>query len=703
MEAASRSGANLETVYSICGMCTVRCPIEVKVSGGEVVAIEGSRPGGLSGSVCPRGGAGLALLNDQERPQHPMIRVGKRGEGKWRQASWDEALAYVADKLMDVTNKYGHRSILFSDRGGPFPDLHKAFMRGLGSPNYCNHDASCARNVQHANQSVTGLGRKGVSYDLGNARHVVTQTRNILEAINISEVQGLLKAMNNGCKLSVIDIRSTITATKAHNFFLIRPGTDYAFNLAVIHTLINDGLYNSDFVKTHFQNFDELVSFVRPYTPQWAEEECGVPAAQIVAFCKQLAEAAPAVIWHPGWNTARYKDSFYVSRTAYLINGLLGSLGAKGGLAITNKAGDCGKKGLKALADLFPKPEEKRADGVGWKYKHFDGGPGLLHLAFKAIETEDPYPVKAYIAFRHDPLMAMPDPDSLRKIFDKLDLLVSITFSWSDTAWYADVVLPLSTYLERESIIAHKGGVKPKFFLRQRSVNPRFSSKAEWEIFVGLAKLLNLGPLAKFESIEDIWEYQLEGTGYTIEDFAATGQVPLAEKPIYRDMSSFKWKTPSGKIEVISEVLTKSGLPSLKPYESPEHPPEGQFRVTFGRCALHTQGHTVNNPMLNEVVPINPLWIHSQPAAALGISDGDTVEVSRDGYSATTKAQVTDLIHPECVFMLHGFGHKIPVESRAFGKGVADQELMQGGLDIWDPAGGAVALQEHYVTVRKIK
>jgi thiosulfate reductase/polysulfide reductase chain A len=168
-------------------------------------------------------------------------------------------------------------------------------------------------------------------------------------------------------------------------------------------------------------------------------------------------------------------------------------------------------------------------------------------------------------------------------------------------------------------------------------------------------------------------------------------------------MSSFKWKTPSGKIEVISEVLTKSGLPSLKPYESPEHPPEGQFRVTFGRCALHTQGHTVNNPMLNEVVPINPLWIHSQPAAALGISDGDTVEVSRDGYSATTKAQVTDLIHPECVFMLHGFGHKIPVESRAFGKGVADQELMQGGLDIWDPAGGAVALQEHYVTVRKIK
>ena len=147
-----------ETVYSVCGMCTVRCPIEVVVDNGEVVRIEGSRAGGLNGSVCPRGGAGVALLNDHERPQHPMIRVGERGEGKWRQASWDEAFAYIADKLMEVINHYGRKSILFSDRGGPFPDLHKAFMRGLGSPNYCNHDSSCARNVQHSAPFRDGYG-----------------------------------------------------------------------------------------------------------------------------------------------------------------------------------------------------------------------------------------------------------------------------------------------------------------------------------------------------------------------------------------------------------------------------------------------------------------------------------------------------------------------------------------------------------------
>ena len=219
----------MEKIYSICGMCTVRCPIEVHVEGGEILRVQGSGPAGLDGSLCPRGGAGLALLNDHERPQYPMIRVGERGEGKWRQASWDEALTYIADKLTEVVSKHGHRSILMSDRGGPFPDLHKAFMRAMGSPNYCNHDASCARNVQHAAQSGYGGGRKGVSYDLGNARHVVLQTRNIFEAINVSEVKNLIKAKNNGCKITVIDVRANLSACKADNFFMVRPGTRLRF------------------------------------------------------------------------------------------------------------------------------------------------------------------------------------------------------------------------------------------------------------------------------------------------------------------------------------------------------------------------------------------------------------------------------------------------------------------------------------------
>ncbi len=684
-------------------MCTVRCPIQVEVQHQRVSFIQGNpHAAGLEGALCARGGAGLALLEDDERPQYPLIRAGQRGEGKWRQVSWDEALDYTANRLQEVIGKYGAKTVLFSDRGGPFRDLYQAFVRGLGSPNYSNHDSACARNVHHAALSTLGWGRNDLVYDYKNARHVVLQTRNIFEAINVKEVNDLMAGLAAGCKLTVIDIRATVSATKADRFLLIRPGTDYALNLAVIHELLTQRLYDAAFATQWIKDLDQLATFVKPYTPEWAAAETGIDAAAIREFTRDLAKAAPAVIWHPGWMNARYRNSFYQSRTAYLINALLGSIGAKGGLPLTNKPGDIGRKGLKKLADLFPKPKDPRADGVGWRYPHFDSGPGLVHLAFQAMETDDPYPLKAYIAYRHDPLMAYPDPEALKRSFDKLDLLVAVTFSWSDTAWYADVVLPLSTYLERESILACKNGLKPYFFLRQRAVDPRYDTRADWEILCGLARRLNLKPLA-FDAIEGIWNYQLQGTGVAMSDFQASGMVSLAASPKYRSRDELSFKTPSGKIEVTNDRWEKAGVPSLLPYESPATPGPGQFRLTFGRCAMHTQGHTVNNPLLSELMPENVLWINREKAAALKIANGEMVEIGSNGYHGRIKAKVTDLIHPDAVFMVHGFGHNLPVESRALGKGVSDNALMRGGLDLWDRAGGGIALQEHLVTVQKIK
>jgi len=261
-------------VYSICGMCTVRCPIMVEVEKGEIQFVQGNpHVAAMKGAVCPRGAAGPSLIRDKERPQAPLMRVGERGEGQWRAVSWDEALDYVADKMTQIKNKYGPESIALTDRGGPFRDMHRAFLRGLGTPNYCNHDASCARNVQHASLSLTGLGRKDVVYDLKNARHVVLQLRNIFESVNVQEVNNLMDALENGCKLTVIDIRANISASKAHNFMLIRPGTDYAFNLAVIHELINKNLYDQDYAYRFINGLDRLKQFVEPYTPEWAEAE----------------------------------------------------------------------------------------------------------------------------------------------------------------------------------------------------------------------------------------------------------------------------------------------------------------------------------------------------------------------------------------------------------------------------------------------
>ena len=688
-------------IFSVCGMCTVRCPIQVEVSGDKIEFLQGNpNVAGLEGGLCARGSAGLALIADDERPQYPMIRAGERGEGKWRRVSWDEALDYTAERLKDIMARHGSKSVLFSDRGGPFRDLHQAFVRGLGSPNYSNHDSSCARNVMHAAQSVFGFGRKDVVYDLKNARHVVLQTRNIFESINVKEANDMMTALGNGCKLTVIDIRANLSAMKADRFFQVRPGSDYALNLAVIRELLDKKLHDMKFTRTYIKDLKTLQALVEPCTLDWAEAETGIEAERLADFVKDLSEAKPAVIWHPGWMTARYRNSFYVSRSIYIINALLGAIGAKGGLPLANKPGDVGKKGLKKLVDLVPKPKDPRADGVGWRYAHLDAGPGLLHLAFKAMETEDPYPLKAYIAYRHDPLMGYPEPERLKRIWANLDLLVAVTFSWSDTAWFADVVLPLSPYLERESILAGKNGLKPYFFVRRRAVAPRFDTRADWQILGGLAKRLGIEPLA-FNSIEDIWKYQLQDTGYSINDFEATGTVSLADKAIYQPQETLKFKTPTGKIEVLSTRWENQGIPSLKPYEPPARPEPGTFRLTFGRCALHTQGHTVNNPLLNELMPENVLWINDKAAAALDIADGDPVEVRSNGHAGRLKAKVTPFIHPEAVFMIHGFGHQLPIESRARDKGVADNALMPGGLEIWDQAGGGMALQEHFVQVKK--
>jgi thiosulfate reductase / polysulfide reductase chain A len=689
-------------VYSICGMCTVRCPIKVNVRNGKVVFIQGNpHMPAMKGAVCPRGAAGTGLIYDSERPQTPLIRKGERGEGRWRKATWEEALDHVADRLNQIKDTYGARAIALTDRGGPFRDLHRAFLRGIGTPNYNNHDSSCARNVQHAALSLTGKGRKAVAYDFRNSRHVVLQFRNIFESVNVQEVNDLMDAMENGCKLSVIDIRANISASKAHNFMMIRPGTDYAFNLAVIHEIISKRFFSKEFKNRYIEGFAKLSDFAAPYTPEWAEKETGISASHLRRFVRELADAAPAVIWHPGWMTARYTDSFYLCRSIYIINALLGTYGAKGGLPFVSKPGDVGRKGLKKFMDLYPKPDEKRADGVGWKYLHFEDGPGLAHLLYDAMETEEPYPVKAYIAYRHDPLMGYPDPERLKKKWEKLDLLVSVTFSWSDTAWHSDVVLPLSPYLERDSIIATKNDLKPYFFVRKKAVSPCFDTKSDWEIISGLARRMDLPELV-FDRIEDIWQFQLEGSGVTIADFDATGIVPLADKPVYQAFENLSFKTPSKKIEMISQTLTDSGLVSLAPYKSPAAAEQGNFRLTFGRCALHTQGHTVNNPLLSEQMRENQLWINRDEAEKLEIKDGDRVAVSQNGYSESVKAKVTEAIHPEAVFVVHGFGHRLPVETRAFNKGLADNRFMTGGLDIWDRAGGAIAYQEHFVTVSKI-
>ncbi|MGB5986200.1 MAG: molybdopterin-dependent oxidoreductase [Desulfobacterales bacterium] len=694
-----------ESVFSICGMCTVRCPIKVDVEDGVVKWIEGSpSDSGMDGRLCAKGSAGIAMLYDYERPQHPLIREGDRGAGKWKKATWDEALDYIAEKIKAIIEKHGARAVALSDRGGPFREIHRSFLRALGSPNYLNHDATCARNTQHAAISLFGSGRKTFNYDYKNCKHLVLYGRNVLESLRVKNANLMMDLLEGGGKITYIDVRAAGTAMKASRFWMIRPGTDYALNLGIIHTILKEKLYDAQFTERWVSGLDALKEFVMPYTPQWAAQETGIPAQEIIEFTHEVAQDSPAVIFHPGWLTARYRDSFYSSRTAYILNALLGSIEAPGGLFFQKGPGDAGAKGLNSLMDTIPKPEEKRVDGCGWKYKQFEAGPGLMHLFYEALLSGEPYPVKAYIVYRHDPLLSLPDPEAQKKALDKLDLLVSIEANYSETAWYSDVILPSATYLEKSSVLCTGKGLKPSFKMRQKAIDPHNNAKADWWIFKQLAERLGVGHYFQFEDIEDFWKWQLEGTGVTVADIKKKGSVSLSDQPIWWDrMNDLKFKTPSGKIELVSSHLESCGLPSFKPYESPQKPTEGMFRLAFGRSPVHTHGRTINNPYLNEIMPVNTLWINAAEARKLGIKDKDTVEVaSADGsHSGTIQAWVTDLIHPETVFMVHGFGRKIPWQTRGYNKGLGDYRFETGLLHVYDPAGGANALLECMVTVKK--
>lgn len=689
----------VSSIYSMCGMCAVRCPIRVEVEDGIIRWIEGNpHVPGLEGSLCAKGSAGLAFEYDTERLQYPMIRAGERGSGQWKRATWDEALDYIAEKLKEITEKYGAKAIALADRGGPFADLTKSFVKALGSPNYLDHDDTCGKNTNMACQTLFGYGRTDMIYDWPNTKHIVLYGRNVFESLMVKEVNSILDAIDNGAKITYIDCRATVTASKADRFLMIRPGTDYALNLALIHVILKERLYDIEFVNKWVKGLAELESFIVPYTPEWAEKETGIPAQEIINFARDVSESKPKVIFHGGWMLARYRDSFYSSRAIYILNTLMGNIETKGGLIIAKGPKDAGKKPLNSLGANIPDVKDKIFDA---DMPNKPLGTGHIVNLYKVIKTGEPYPIKALIAYRYDPIISLPDPDEQKKVLSNLDLLVSIDVNYSTTGWFSDVILPESTYLERSNIIATQTGPKPAFLMRRQAVAPRYDSKPAWEIFTLLAQRLGAGQYFPYKSIEDIWNYQLEGTGFKIEDFNSKGFISLSKEMILMDRKDLKFKTPSGKIEFVSETLTKNNFPSFKPYESPKKPEKGTFRLTFGRAAVHTHAQTQHNIYLNELMPENVLWINEDEAKELGIKDGDWVEVSSNGYSGKIKAKVTPFIHPEAVFMVHGFGSNIPLKTRSYKKGLSDNSFQIGLLETVDPVGGGVAFLECFVTVKK--
>jgi thiosulfate reductase/polysulfide reductase chain A len=689
-----------QSVFSLCFMCSIRCPIEVLAKDGQVRWIEGNpHVPGMEGSLCPRGAAGINMLYDNERLQSPMIREGERGADKWRKVSWDEALDYIGEKLQAIIDKHGGHSVVLGERTQLATHVSKTFLKAIKSPNHFTHDALCKGSVNTACRSLFGLTDGQVGIDYKNTKHIVLYGRNIFEAVSVKEVNNLMSAIENGAKLTYIDPRVTVTATKAHRYWMIRPGTDLALNYALIHVILKERLYDAAYVDRWVLGLSDLQDFVRPYTPEWAAEETGIAADEIVSLAREISRDKPSVVFHYGYRGASYTNEIYQRRSILMLNALMGSIENKGGLFFKKGAGEAGGKAARKLVEQkFPKIDVPRFDKAGTPDLPLpDPSHGVPQILPHAILNEDPYPIKALIAYRFEPLGSIPDASLTRKALDKLDLIVTIDINHSDIAWYSDVVLPESSYLERTDCIQQANGLKPQMFLRRQAVAPRYDTREGAIILKQIGERIGIGKYFPYKTMDELVAWQLEGTGFSMEDFKAKGFVAYGKDQIFWDRKDgLKLKTPSKKIEFKSSLLEEAGFKSFPDYEPVKRPTGSEFRLVTGRIALHTHVSTQNNPYLNELVPENVLWINSAKAAELGVKTGDVVEVASSCGKGTIKAFVTDLIHPETVFMLHGFGHQVKAATRSFNKGVSDSLLQE---NVMDKVGGSPALHETFVTV----
>lgn len=692
-------------VYSACEMCRNQCPIEVHVKDGKVVKVDGNPfDPTVKGSICARGQAGPSLLYDPQRIKKPMIRTGDRGSGKFKEVSWDEAYDYIATKLKEIIEKNGPESVALASRKGPHDTYFRQIAKGIGSPNQFSHEATCpmTRNVA----LHTTFGSEGVGSDYGNTKYIISIGRNWFEGIKVPEIKGLMKALDNGAKLIMLDPRFNVTASKGE-WVPIKGGTDLAFVMAMANILIEENLYDKEFIDQYTTGFDKWVEAVKDKTPEWAEQETGIPKDKIIEITRGFAAAAPNALLDPGWRTGWTNNDYQLRRAILIVNMMIGNFEVPGGI-IQNKAASIlanypdlagNLKNLGGIAK-FPAPKAStklRIDNTGKK-----GTPGQIIVAYdgavgqipESILTGEPYPIKAWLIHRFNPVIAIQDSNRVVEALKKVDFVMTCDLYMTDAAYYSDVVLPECTYLERTEQVYDMSGGTPRYVLRQKAVDLVYpDTKPAWLIYKELGEKMGIGNYFPYKDIDEIVENQLKPAGLLEEVKEKGVWTPQGMKAFYArekdpkaNIDNILFGRPDKKIALFSEEVQEATGEGVPVYVKHPQPQEGEFRFVQGKVAVHTNDGTHNVPVLNELMPTNSLWINTQSAQKLGIKDGDEIVITsvvKEGkYEAKGKAKVTEAIRPDTVFSYHGFGRISPELKRAYGKGINGNALIPHEIGI---------------------
>ena len=649
-----------KVILTDCTLCYHSCGTKVTVEDGVAVKVEGLESHPLNkGKLCPKGEATLDNIYHPERLKYPMKRV----DGRFERITWDQALTEIAAKLSKLKNEFGPSVLgVFSGSIGvenlEMAGLTQRFKAAFGSPNFFSVESICYRMRIRTRQITFG---KYPTEELDSNLY-------ILWGHNPDESDFPLRLaieenLKKGAKIVVIDPKRIPLADHAEMYLRIRPGTDGAMALAMIHVIINEKLYDADFVEKYTLGFDQLVPHIQKFTPEWAEKITWVPAQEIRKLAHLFAKTKGAGIYQ-GTNTQdQTANGTQNSRTFSVLQVITGNINNPGGWTISPrlKLGDVGMavEGEPLGTDQYPLFYEV------WGRKSPYG-------VVTCVPESVPEKIKAFFVIGGNPILSMPDSNAFRAAFQKLDLLVVHDLFMTETGELAHYILPACSHLEKWGL-AYTYNVchcLPYLMLRKKAIDPFYESWSEWKFFTELAKKLGMGDQFPWRSEEELVAFELGPTGLTFKQL-------LEEKPegaFYQQkqygMKDRMFTTPSGKIDIYSEALKKVGfdpLPTyLEPRKGPINSPELLTKYplilsTGNRSLYFTHGQFRKISSLMEKNPGPKAEIGLKTAIQYGIKEGDDILIETNRGIARMKAQVEERVSEGVVLVPHGW----PRESNA--------------------------------------
>jgi thiosulfate reductase/polysulfide reductase chain A len=689
---------SVSSTPTICDMCFWKCAGHVHQEDGKIWKIVGNDDDLHSkGRLCTRGTGGPGAYLDPDRLKKPLMRVTVDGRQTFREVSWDEALDVIADKMKSIANAHGPERMLMLNHGAGSSHF-RHLLRAYGSDCRAEPAFAQCRGPRDVGFRLT-VGESASSperTDMANAGCIVLLGSHIGENLHNAQVQTLAEALNRNATLITVDPRFSVPATKSDYWLPIKPGTDLALLLSWMYVLIDEELYDKDYVERHTYGFPQLAEHVRQYTPEWVYLETGIRPEIIRETAREMAKASPATVVHPGRHAVWYGDDTQRSRAIAMLNALLGSWNQKGGFYIPEKV---------SLPEYplpeYPKPKYRTSDAYPGKWPF--ASQGVTNGVVDASIGDDAF-FKGWIVYGTNLPQVIPGVEpKLEAAANSLDLLVVVETMPSEMTGYADVILPECTYLERYDELRNSGEREPSLALRMPAFEPKYDSKPGWWIAKQLGHRLGLDEYFPWEDFSEKLDWQLKQVGSSLEEMQKIGVKNFPRKtPLYfGEGVPQQFYTPSGKIEFYSTQLEVKGFDPMPVYTPPDPVPKGYYRLNYGRMPAHTFGKTTNNPLLFGLAPENQLWVNPLVANEWNLKSGEHVRLgSPNGVvSNRIRVRVTERIGPDSVFMAHGFGHRSKRLRLTAGIGADDSTLMSN-IKV-DPIMGGTGMRANYVTFVK--